>query len=67
MSMVMCRCKTCSRNTLGVKTGLSGGGHLVGIVLTLLTGLLFAPVYVLMIAVSGSTRCSVCGNVAKKL
>lgn len=67
MSMVMCRCKHCSRNTLGVKTGLSGGSHFVGIVLTLLTGLLFAPVYVLMIAVSGSVRCSICGSVAKKL
>lgn len=67
MSMVMCRCKVCSRNTVGVKTGLSGGGHLVGIVLTFLTGLVFLPAYVLMIAVSGSVRCSVCGNVAKKL
>lgn len=67
MSMVMCRCAACSRNTLGVKTGLSGGGHFVGIVLTLLTGLLFAPVYMLMILCSGTTRCSVCGSVAKKL
>lgn len=67
MSMVMCRCKVCSRNTVGVRTGLSGGGHLVGIVLTFLTGLIFLPAYVLMIAVSGSVRCSVCGNVAKKL
>lgn len=67
MSMVMCKCKNCSRNTLGVKTGLSGGGHLVGIVLTFLTGLIFLPAYVLMVLVSGSVRCSVCGSLAKKL
>ena len=67
MSMVMCRCKNCSRNTLGVKTGLSGGGHLVGIVLTLLTGLLALPLYILMMLCSGSVRCSICGNKATKL
>lgn len=66
-SQVMCMCKTCRRSTIGIKTGLSGGGHFVGLVLTLFTGLLFGPVYLLMILCSGTTRCSVCGSVAKKL
>lgn len=66
-SQVMCFCKACKANRVGIKTGLSGGGHFVGLVLTLFTGLLFAPVYLLMIAVSGNTRCTTCGSVARKL
>lgn len=66
-SQVMCMCKTCRRSTIGIKTGLSGGGHLVGIVLTFLTGLIFLPAYILMMLVSGNTRCTVCGSLAKKL
>lgn len=66
MSLKMCNCKQCGVQ-IGVKSGLSGGGHLVGICLTLLTGLLFAPVYVLMIAVSGCVRCSKCGRKSKQI
>ena len=66
MSLKMCKCRSCGVQ-IGVKSGLSGGGHCVGLLLTLFTGLLFAPVYFLMILVSGSVRCSQCGNVAKKL
>lgn len=64
MSLKMCRCKQCGVQ-IGVKSGLSGGGHFVGICLTLLTGLLALPLYVLMIAVSGKTLCSKCGKQAK--
>lgn len=66
MSLKMCKCKSCGVQ-IGVKSGLSGGGHCVGLLLTLFTGLLFAPVYLLMIAVSSSVRCSECGKVAKTL
>jgi hypothetical protein len=64
MSLKMCNCGSCGVQ-IGVKSGLSGGGHLVGICLTLLTGLLALPVYVLMIAVSGKTLCGKCGKQAK--
>ena len=66
MSLKMVRCKCCGVQ-IGVKSGLSGGGHCVGLLLTLFTGLLFAPVYLLMILVSGNTRCSQCGIIAKAL
>lgn len=66
MSLKMCNCKQCGVQ-IGVKSGLSGGGHLVGICLTLLTGLLALPLYALMIACSGSTRCSKCGRKSKTL
>jgi hypothetical protein len=66
-SQVMCFCKSCKANRVGIKSGLSGGGHFVGLVLTLLTGLLALPVYILMMLCSGSVRCSVCGNISKKL
>lgn len=66
MSLKMVRCKCCGVQ-VGVKSGLSGGGHCVGLLLTLFTGLLFAPVYLLMILVSGNTRCSQCGNIAKNI
>lgn len=64
MSLKMVKCQCCGVQ-IGVKSGLSGGGHIVGICLTLLTGLLFAPVYGLMIAVSSKTLCSKCGKQAK--
>lgn len=67
MSQVMCFCKACKANRVGIKTGLSGGGHFVGLVLTLFTGLLFGPVYLLMILCSGTCRCTQCGSVARKL
>lgn len=66
MSVKMVRCKCCGVQ-IGIKSGLSGGGHCVGLLLTLFTGLLFAPVYLLMILVSGNTRCSQCGIIAKAL
>lgn len=66
-SQVMCFCKTCRANKVGIKTGLSGGGHFVGLILTLFTGLLFAPIYLLMILCSGNVRCTQCGRVASKL
>ena len=66
MSLKMVKCPCCGVQ-IGIKTGLSGGGHFVGVCLTLLTGLLFAPVYVLMIAVSGSLRCSKCGKKSKSI
>lgn len=62
----MVRCKCCGVQ-VGVKSGLSGGGHCVGLLLTLFTGLLFAPVYLLMILVSGNIRCSQCGSIAKAI
>ena len=66
-SQVMCMCSVCRRRTVGIKTGLSAGGHLVGIVLTFLTGLLALPVYILMALVAGNTRCTVCGSLVKKI
>lgn len=66
MSLKMVRCKCCGVQ-IGVKSGLSGGGHCVGLLLTLFTGLLFAPVYLLMILVTGNTRCSQCGSIAKAI
>lgn len=66
-SQVMCFCRTCKANRVGIKTGLSGGGHFVGLVLTLLTGLLALPIYILMMLCGGSVRCSQCGSIARKL
>lgn len=66
MSLKMCKCKSCGVQ-IGVKSGLSGGGHCVGILMTIFTGLLAFPVYLLMIAVSSNTRCSQCGNTAKTI
>lgn len=67
MSNCMVCCKNCQCNTVGIKTGLSAGGHLVNIFLVFLTGLLWCPVYLLVACTAGSTRCTVCGNTAKKL
>jgi len=66
-SQVMCFCKTCRRNTVGIRTGMSAGGHVFGLLLTFLTGLLGAPLYILMVLCSGETRCTCCGKLAKKL
>lgn len=66
MSLKMVRCKCCGVQ-IGVKSGLSGSGHCVGILMTIFTGLLAFPVYLLMIAVNSSVRCSQCGKVAKAL
>lgn len=66
-SQVMCFCRNCKANRVGIKSGLSGGGHFVGLVLTLLTGLLALPIYVLMMLCSGTCRCTHCGAVARKL
>lgn len=64
MSLKMCSCKQCGVQ-IGVKSGLSGGGHLINIVLVFLTGLLWIIPYVLILAVSGKTLCSKCGKQAK--
>ena len=66
-SQVMCFCRNCKANRVGIKSGLSGGGHFVGLVLTLFTGLLFAPFYLIMMLCGGSVRCTTCGSVARKL
>jgi hypothetical protein len=66
MSLKMCNCKQCGVQ-IGVKSGLSGGGHLINIVLVFLTGLLWCLPYLLICAVSSKTRCSVCGKVSKQL
>jgi hypothetical protein len=66
MSLSMCKCPSCGVQ-IGITKGLSGGGHLVNIVLVLLTGLLWCPVYLLFCLVSGSTRCTKCGRDAAKL
>lgn len=67
MSLKMCKCKVCQKNTVGIKTGLSAGGHLLGLVLTFFTGLLFLPLYILMCLCTSTTRCTICGSIAKKL
>lgn len=66
MSLKMCNCKQCGVQ-IGVKSGLSGGGHFINIVLVFLTGLLWVIPYVLILAVSGKTICSRCGRKAKSL
>lgn len=66
MSMVMCKCRSCGVQ-VGVKTGLSGGGHFVNLCLVLLTGFIWVIPYVLIMAVSGSTRCSKCGKSCKSI
>ena len=66
MAQVMCKCRRCGIR-LGIKTGLSAGGHITGIVLCALTGLLFIPLYLVMICCGGNTRCTHCGSVASKL
>lgn len=66
-SQVMCMCKVCRRSTVGIKTGLSGGAHLFNWLLIVLTGALWIIPYILIVAVSGCTRCMTCGNKAKPL
>ncbi len=66
MSLKMCCCKQCGVQ-VGVKSGLSGGGHFINIVLVFLTGLLWIVPYALILAVSGCVRCSKCGHKAKQM
>lgn len=66
MSLKMCNCKQCGVQ-IGVKSGLSGGGHFINIVLVFLTGLLWIVPYVLILAVSGKTLCGKCGRKARQL
>lgn len=64
MSLKMCHCKQCGVQ-IGVKSGLSFGGHFINIVLVFLTGLLWIVPYILILAVSSKTLCSKCGKQAK--
>jgi len=64
--VVMCGCKACGVQ-VGIKTGLSGGAHLVNIVLVFLTGLLWVVPYIIILACSGSVRCTKCGGKSRKL
>jgi hypothetical protein len=66
MSLKMVKCPCCGVQ-IGVKFGLSVGGHLINIVLVFLTGLLWIVPYVLILAVSGCVRCSKCGHKAKQI
>lgn len=66
MSLKMCNCKQCGVQ-IGVKSGLSSAGHFVNIVLVILTGLLWVVPYALILACSGKTLCSKCGQKAKQL
>jgi len=66
-SQIMCRCKTCKKNTIGIKTGMSAGGWFAHLVMVVLTGLLWLIVLVPCALFISTTRCSVCGNVASKL
>lgn len=66
-NQVMCFCKACQGRTVGLKTGLSFGGHVVNWLLVALTGALWIIPYLLILAVSSSTRCMTCGNKAKSL
>jgi len=64
MSNCMVNCKHCKANRIGIRTGLSGIGHLFNLVLVFLTGLLYLPVYILIVLVAGNTRCTVCGSIS---
>lgn len=66
MSNCMCSCKTCGVKP-GIRTGLSGVGHFFNCIVVLLTGALWLPVYLLIWAVSYTTRCTSCGRQSKKL
>lgn len=66
MSNCMCSCKSCGVKP-GIRTGLSGLGHFFNLILCILTGLLWCPVYTLIWAVSYKTRCMSCGRISKKL
>jgi len=74
MSQVMCRCKNCNANTIGLKTGLGAGGHIFHLLVIGIGFLLVGPIafawaiiYFLFIAVTGNTRCTICGKMAKPL
>lgn len=67
MSNCMVCCKNCQCNTIGIKTGLSAGGHIFNLFLVFLTGFLWVIPYVMIACVAGSTRCTQCGEVARKL
>jgi hypothetical protein len=64
---VMCFCKACQGRTIGLKTGLSFGAHLFNWLLIVLTGALWIVPYILIVAVSGSVRCTKCGGKSKQL
>ena len=66
-NQVMCHCKRCQGTTVGLKTGLSFGAHLFNWLLIVLTGAIWLIPYLLIVAVSGSTRCMSCGTKAKQL
>lgn len=67
MSNCMVFCKRCKCNHVGIKTGLGAGGHIVNLILVVLTGLLWVVPYILIIACSGSVRCTNCGAKANRL
>lgn len=74
MSQVMCHCKNCQANTIGLKTGLGAAGHIFHLLVIVVGYLLVGPlvlawviIYLLFIAVTGNTRCTQCGKMAKKL
>ena len=66
-SQVMCRCSTCKRNTIGIKTGMSAMAWFAHIVMVFLTGLLWLVVLIPCALFISTVRCSVCGSVANRL
>lgn len=66
MSTVMCKCRSCGVQ-IGVKTGLSGGAHFVNFVLTLLTGFVWAIIWIGAALMCSTTRCTKCGKTSNKL
>lgn len=66
-NQVMCFCPKCRMNTIGIKTGMSGGAIVFHLFLVLMTGFLWLPVAILCMLCSGNVRCTVCGMKARKL
>lgn len=66
-SQVMCYCKKCRHNTIGISTGMSSMGWFAHIIMTFLTGLLWLVILIPAALFIRTVRCSICGSVAKKL
>ena len=66
MSNCMCSCKSCGVKP-GIRTGLSGLAHFFNLILVILTGILWLPVYLLIWGCSYKTQCTGCGRYAKKM
>lgn len=66
-NQVMCFCPKCRMNTVGIKTGMSGGAIVFHLFLVLMTGFIWIAVFIPCMLLSSNVRCTGCGNKARAL